>query len=684
MSDNSKPTFRAFLRTLGHFVAILPFYVPGLALGFYLRVHNPTLMGIGSCMAALLAVLMIVMMVISERKAKRLKKEQEMSVRGEQEYYWSRREEVVRDLPAATRRLISLRRRTVWCWGIWVAVSLLTSFLCGVGLFSVIFIAVPMFVLSSLFWRIPPAASSYDFSEYTDPSEYPALHALAHRAAQAVGADAEIRILLQADCNAGIARIGKVYSLQIGVLLLDMLSEDELFQVLLHEFAHKAKEEINTDREYRLFRIITEREKSVWGDAAMNKIGDAAFQYADMLYCREYSLYRAVASSAVEAAADLAIIELGDVQVAANALAKINCFECYEREEGKFAKLFYLPEQPRGDAVSVRSRYFRQALAVRESVWRDLFAREITPRNATHPVLRERIAALGVTSYDLSLMSKEGAYAAECQRAMKQMDALLCEGMADQYAELRKMNYLDPLRVVEAWRAANKTVTVEEARPVIEALWAIGEYREAYELCLKLIAESDNLFATAFPNLMVGTYLLWDYDPAGIAHLYRAIELNKNFMDRALSLIGDYCCFAGWQEELDKFRERAPELVQMHRDVYSKASELKYDDRLVAEHLPEGMLEDILDYMMRVGEDRIERVFLMRKVITDTFFSSVFVISFCEGTSEEKVGEILEKIFLHLDNRPEDWQFSLFELDLQISAAVDQVPNCCVYDRAES
>ena len=507
---------------------------------------------------------------------------------------------------------------------------------------------------------------------------------MAHRAAQAVGADAEIRIALQPDCNAGIAKIGKVYSLQVGVLLLDMMSEDELFQVFLHEFAHKAKEEINTDREYRLFRIITEREESVWGNAAMNKIGDAAFQYADALYCREYALYRAAASSAVEAEADLAAIELGNAQVAANALAKINCFECFEREEGKFAELFYLPEQPRGDAVSARSRYFRQALAVRESAWRDLFAREITPRNATHPVLRERIAALGISSYDLTIVPKEGAYAAECQRAMIHMDACLRERMADQYAELRKINYLDPLGVVEEWRAAGQTLTIEELRPVIEALWAIGQHREVYEMCLKLIAESNNRWAIAFPHLMVGTYLLWEYDPAGIEHLYRAIELNKNFMDRALSLIGDYCCYAGWQEELDKFRERAPELVQMHRDVYSKASELKYDDRLVAEHLPEGMLEDILDYMMRVGEDRIERVFLMRKVITETFFSSVFVVSFREGTSEEKVGEILQKIFLHLDNRPEDWQFSLFELDLQISAALDQVPNCCVYDRAES
>jgi hypothetical protein len=92
------------------------------------------------------------------------------------------------------------------------------------------------------------------------------------------------------------------------------------------------------------------------------------------------------------------------------------------------------------------------------------------------------------------------------------------------------------------------------------------------------------------------------------------------------------------------------------------------------------MLESILNYMMSVGQDRIERVFLMRKIITDEFFSSVFVVSFLEGTTEETVGQIMHKIFLHLDNRPEDWQFSLFELDLHTSAAVQNVPGCCVYE----
>lgn len=682
-----KETLRRGLQTLGAYLAVLLFLVPGVLLGLHLRAQGSDWMWIAGCMAALLDVLLVLLMALSDHAAKRLKKKYEMTVREQQEHYLARREDAVRDLPGVTKHLIRLRRRIEAYWGILVTVSLIIAFLCGVCLPMIIFIAMPMFILSVLFGRIPPAASSFDFSEYTDPADYPTLHALAHRAAKATGADGEIRIVLLADGNAGIARIGKTYSLQLGVFLLDILSEEELYQVLLHEFAHKTKDGIDTDREYRLFHVINEQEESVWGNAAMHKIGESAFCYTDTLYTCEYYFYRAAASVAVEAQADLVVIEQGDPQAAANALAKINCFACYDREEETydFVEPFLLPEEPRQDAASQRCRYFRMALADRECAWRDLFKREIQSRSASHPILRDRIALLGVENYDLTLPTQDGedAYSVERRRALAWVDNYIYKNLQEDYAERREANYLAPLRTVEAWHAGGEALPAEEARPVIEALIQIGQYDEAFALCQRLLKETDNVFATAYPHMMIGSYLLHHYDPAGITHIYRAVELNKNYIDGSLDLIGEYCCIAGWQEELEKYRERAVELAQEDRDVFSKASELNHDDKLVAEKLPEGMLESILNYMMSVGEDRIERVFLMRKIITDEFFSSVFVVSFLEGTTEETVGQIMHKIFLHLDNRPEDWQFSLFELDLHTSAAVQNVPGCCVYERSK-
>jgi hypothetical protein len=40
----------------------------------------------------------------------------------------------------------------------------------------------------------------------------------------------------------------------------------------------------------------------------------------------------------------------------------------------------------------------------------------------------------------------------------------------------------------------------------------------------------------------------------------------------------------------------------------------------------------------------------------------------------------MNKIFNHLDTRPEDWHFSLFVYDIQTAQAVGKIQNSCVYD----
>ena len=73
----------------------------------------------------------------------------------------------------------------------------------------------------------------------------------------------------------------------------------------------------------------------------------------------------------------------------------------------------------------------------------------------------------------------------------------------------------------------------------------------------------------------------------------------------------------------------------------------------------------------------IDRVYLVRKTATDTFFTSAFVIRFRAETPEEVRGQVLHKIFRYLDTCS-DWQFSLFDYDDLPKGTVEQVPGSCV------
>jgi hypothetical protein len=109
---------------------------------------------------------------------------------------------------------------------------------------------------------------------------------------------------------------------------------------------------------------------------------------------------------------------------------------------------------------------------------------------------------------------------------------------------------------------------------------------------------------------------------------------------------------------------------------------LRPDDNLVIDTMPKEMLDSILAYIHSVSDQQISRVYLVRKIVSPNFFASVFVIRFREDAEfdRNKAGEVMNKIFNHLDTRPEDWHFSLFVYDIQTAQAVGKIQNSCVYD----
>ena len=128
---------------------------------------------------------------------------------------------------------------------------------------------------------------------------------------------------------------------------------------------------------------------------------------------------------------------------------------------------------------------------------------------------------------------------------------------------------------------------------------------EAIELCERAIRELPA--AAACQGYFIrGCYRLHSYEDAGIGDIYFAIETNKNYLDEGMPMIGNYCCLTGNQQELERYRERAVELSQEDKDMYSQILELKKNDHLSSETLPEGILEGILAYIRSVEDGQIE------------------------------------------------------------------------------
>jgi hypothetical protein len=204
---------------------------------------------------------------------------------------------------------------------------------------------------------------------------------------------------------------------------------------------------------------------------------------------------------------------------------------------------------------------------------------------------------------------------------------------------------------------------------------------EAEALCDAILETEKNPFAQAHAVYFKGMRMLHRYETEGIDLIYRAIDLNKNYMKDGFEMVEEYCTMCGLSDEYEHFLRRAVIQMSAHAYNHEVAGSLTPQDHLVPEEGLGDMLPDILSYMGEAANGCLREIYLVRKVISEDFFTSAFVIMFEYGASEDVMRRAYEAIFNYLDAYPVDWQFSLFVYDRETEAAVKRVANSRVWQK---
>lgn len=489
-------------------------------------------------------------------------------------------------------------------------------------------------------------------------ADCPMLYSLARRAQTHVGGNNKIRIFWNYDpvrC-VGIASYGDTLALFIDIVTLNILNEDELYSVFLHEFAHvdSRNAENNSIKRYANYLSLLSSFPSL--PFALRLIVYILFYNS---YNFHFQLYSFASSIDNENYADSMMSE--SPLPAATSLLKIQYYgfffdECETNEQVLFV---YQSEQPPEHLYFDRLALFRETLPSRRDFWNGLIKKEIIALNASHPTIYSRIQALGFDELPDTDMELDEAWRAECEKALHAADALTLENVRPVYQKDRKESYLEPLARIQAWEEAGRPIVAEEYADIMEAMLEIRRFDDALALMEEAIAALPGVAALS-AYFQRGRIRLNRYDTAGLEDIYTAMEENENFIPEGLDIIGDYCCKMGLQEELTSYREKALVYSQKRIDESDKITSIDKKDKLSAEQLPDGVLEEILKYIESVSEGIVDKVYLFRKTVSDNFFASTVVLKFDIGTKPEKKSEILHRVFRYLDTSS-DWQYTLFE-----------------------
>ena len=683
--QTSKPAVdkRRVAITIASFVALFATMLSGIFLENHFDTFSENLIGIIAITAFLLPfIFLLINVIIHHIYSKKLNRK---SFTESQQYWLSHRknaEETIQKKLSLLKKLIIIND----LYSILLVVcAFVSAFLLGVIKDGGDFVA-PLFVcfiiISGATLRIRLKTPDKFFEEdktYVSEDDYPALYALARKAAAATGATSKIKIAILDDFNAGAANINNTISIQLGALLLNGLSEAEVYCVLLHEFSH-AKDEARQEKINNYYQYICDLYSNNITNIYLG-ITKHLFTFIDVYFNIQYRLYLYAVSLTRESTADKAMAICGDNEIAASTLIKIKYYELYTWEKGTYDTPCKM-ESEKYDTNSLKNEIlkFKDATQLNAEKWNTLINNELLSRSATHPTLKMRLESLGISKIVVLYPESSAEYTTDCERAIEHVSTLIAEQNNESYEEYRKFYYIESKELIEKWECNGKPIVAEEYGDICDALRRLGRNTEALELCENAIRLLDDV-GSCYAYFIKGCFLLHSFDESGIEYIYKAIENNYNYVDEGLDVIGHFCCLTGQEDQLELYRERAVALREENK-IHFEASVLNKKDKLSAELLPDGMLEDILAHITSGHSDRIEKIYLVRKTITDDFFTSAFIIKMASDTDEDTRYRILHKAFNYLDTCS-DWQFSLFDYEDVKNVKIEDVTGSCVYTKHE-
>lgn len=561
-----------------------------------------------------------------------------------------------------------------------VLLTALMCFLCGTANDEhspVIQLMLALYIFKDLIFRLC-VKDKYEKGE-TDLAEedYPVLYAMVREAAQVCGVADEVMISATGEPVAGVGTVGKTRFLFLGAILLDLFSEDELRQTLLHEFGHL------TDAHYTRYRMEAENLLGYMscGDDSQPSIMTSVFMRLPYtLLALESELVDIVSSVSDEKRADSIILEHGEPTAFVSGLAKLNTYAYFN----DYCTLppFYEAESPRRDINSFLAESYKREFEINKEQWLYMLEHELPARLDSHPSFPQRREAVGNCDFTIEFTDPDTPYRRECHKVMELVDCATFNSVQEDYEQKRKDFYLRPLAVIEEYENSEREYSSAELSPVLNAYRDTSQLDKAEELCDRIIATEENPYATAHALFLKASILLGKCDESGIDLMYRAVELNKNYMQNGMDAVGKFCLHMGLEEELQRYRDYVDSYTESGLDEHLAMGELSDKDTLVPEKFPDDRLPDMLDFMVEAGGGVIEEIYLVRKIVSEDFFTSVFILKFAEDAENEVCGDAWEKIFNFLDTYPDGWQYTLLVLDKDIAKAIKNVPDSQVYKKA--
>lgn len=520
------------------------------------------------------------------------------------------------------------------------------------------------------------------------PAAYPRLFSLLDRASKKAGCRKRVRAFFSDDGFSVCERSREIF-VYINASEFALLTQNELYSVLIHEFAHVKNADTAKLRRYRrICEKLALPENNIFGGiVCFAQI--LFFSYYSEIISFRFEIIRDYDSRRQETLADAFVKENDLCKPYIDATAKAALFSLYDQSavpEINFE--IYASETPVEDYYEKKLAVFKQYLIKNGELWNYILRHEIPARVDSHPTFRMRMEHMGVSDYDYTTVETDAVYMEEQEKALWTADQLL-----KRYSEEYKSMHERCLELKEKMQSFDEaeigSMSVASLVDYLDLFYGVDNDR-ALRIAEKIEELQPDSSAAAFYKGMI---LSERGDEACVSLLYRAAE-EMDFAGAAMESIGRFALKMGRQDILDEYRARTAGVMQNLMDG-AKSVGVTGRDAFVPCDIPEEFFAPFLEGLVEEGKGEILRVYAAKKQNPvggkDGYFYAIELTPLSEKSPEgnKMREELWQALYRYIQNGglPEKYRlFSVFDLS-QAKKTVRRmkkaVPDCKVYDAEE-
>lgn len=470
--------------------------------------------------------------------------------------------------------------------------------------------------------------------------EYPFLYQMISRFAKTFHLNKKHIILIPAtDDNITVGKNKKDYVITLSVYLLSLLNEKDLEAILFHEFAHILNQDVVGGEE------LQKATSFYYSYVEASETGYlSSFLYAPIVSTLlvEVEIYRHHSQLPKEEKADELVKKYHQEENFVHGLVITHSFSTYV--ELPMPNLMYKDHEtfPK-DFVSVMVNEFKTHYLSHEDMYRHFIYNELQIRFPTHPIVKERMKALGVTSYDLALAPKDPRYEKEVEKISQTVNEEIYKDSEKDYKDERKENYEDFLADSIYLEGKENKDDLDYATLGSDYL-TIAEIDKAKACFLKALEiNPDHPLA----NFQYGLCLILENDAECIPHIRKAMEKNDNAVEPGIDLLGAFYVRNGFEKDRDALREEMVTLLQDKKD--------KDEDRdsiLGIKMVELSLSEEQKEYILSKIEKRpsLVKIYATTRLTKKKFTYHCFYLIFEKNAPKTEEERMYREVFNLLDN----------------------------------